>query len=290
MEPQVLLQFLKTENIIIFSGKSYSFTDEEFDAVKSDLPSFWWSDNDIIILFSYFSDGTYFCERQKTIYDYKLGAFVKRVYQFQEPSLEEAKDLFEKFLNLIENIRLNQLKSAKEEVKKKVLEEGKLLLGSLITYRNDLLKKSDFSQMPDVPMSDEDRDLWKKYRQYLRDMTSLDSWILGDFRYIDYPINPYQYLGLYPNREVEYLSTPDQFDNYGTRILKLKLSKILSYISSPEIINEGISPYLNPEELKGLESEPYEKYLEKVNRYLARIDENLKFEVVIVDKGCSDPQ
>lgn len=287
MEQQILLQFLKTENIIITGGINYNLTDQEYDLLKSQLPSFWSSDNDILLLFTYFSDGTYFCERQKTVYDYKLKTSIKRAYQFREASNEQANDLYQKFLNLAETIRIKQLQEVKDNIKEKILEESKLLLGTLVNYRNDLLKASDFSQFPDVPMDEKDRDLWKKYRQYLRDMPSSDAWLLGDIRYVNYPINPYQYINSYPNRNVEYLSTSDQFDNYGIRTLKLKLTKILAYLALPNISGDGPGPYLNKEDLKDLDKMPYEEFLQKVNKYLGRIDENLKFEVKLVDAGCT---
>ena len=287
-EQQALLHFLKSENTIIFSGKPYSFKEEEWDAVKDDLPKFWHQENDVLLLFSYYNDGSYFCEREKTVYDYKFKTYIKRAYSFCEPSEEDAKNLYEKFVILIENIRLRQLQEAKDEVKQIVLKEGKMMLGSLITYRNDLLKRSDFSQFPDVPMEEKTREMWKNHRQYLRDMTLSDEWILGDFRYINFPLSPYEYEALPLDKQVEYLTIPEHFDNYGQKILKLRLAKVLQYISSPILVSDSDQPlFFSTEELKSLNTLPYEEYLDKVNKYLARIDENLKFEVVIVDKGCA---
>jgi hypothetical protein len=39
--------------------------------------------------------------------------------------------------------------------------------------RNILLKESDWTQMPDVQISDNDRRLWREYRQKLRDLVAL---------------------------------------------------------------------------------------------------------------------
>ena len=36
--------------------------------------------------------------------------------------------------------------------------------------RDTLLKESDFSQMNDAPLSDEEKEVWKNYRQALRDL------------------------------------------------------------------------------------------------------------------------
>ena len=40
----------------------------------------------------------------------------------------------------------------------------------LKAQRDTLLKESDFSQMNDAPLSDEEKEVWKNYRQALRDL------------------------------------------------------------------------------------------------------------------------
>ena len=39
------------------------------------------------------------------------------------------------------------------------------------TKRNSLLAESDWTQLPDTPLSPEDKSLWVSYRQSLRDVT-----------------------------------------------------------------------------------------------------------------------
>ena len=56
------------------------------------------------------------------------------------------------------------------------------------TTRNKLLTDSDWTQMNDSPLSNEDKTAWATYRQELRDMSDLASWpnIADD----DWPIAP----------------------------------------------------------------------------------------------------
>jgi hypothetical protein len=42
--------------------------------------------------------------------------------------------------------------------------------------RNQLLSDSDWTQMPDSPLTDEAKALWLTYRTSLRDITSTDDW------------------------------------------------------------------------------------------------------------------
>jgi len=54
--------------------------------------------------------------------------------------------------------------------------------------RNELLADSDWTQMNDSPLSNEDKTAWATYRQELRDMSDLASWpnISDD----DWPVSP----------------------------------------------------------------------------------------------------
>lgn len=45
--------------------------------------------------------------------------------------------------------------------------------GGIVTERNKLLFESDWTQMPDSPLSEAKKDEWKIYRQTLRDITKL---------------------------------------------------------------------------------------------------------------------
>ena len=54
--------------------------------------------------------------------------------------------------------------------------------------RNDLLADSDWTQMNDSPLTNEDKTAWATYRQELRDISDLDAWPnLGDD---DWPVAP----------------------------------------------------------------------------------------------------
>ena len=46
------------------------------------------------------------------------------------------------------------------------------------TRRNECLYCSDWTQLPDVPLNDEQRDAWRVYRQQLRDLPNLPEWPL----------------------------------------------------------------------------------------------------------------
>jgi len=56
------------------------------------------------------------------------------------------------------------------------------------TTRNKLLTDSDWTQMNDSPLSNEDKTAWATYRQELRDLSDLDAWPNLDDD--DWPVAP----------------------------------------------------------------------------------------------------
>lgn len=46
-----------------------------------------------------------------------------------------------------------------------------LLWNGIREYRSYLLQKSDWTQLPDAPLTEEQKTLWATYRQELRDIT-----------------------------------------------------------------------------------------------------------------------
>lgn len=54
--------------------------------------------------------------------------------------------------------------------------------------RNQLLTDSDWTQMPDSPLTDEAKALWVTYRTALRDLTAHENW--PNLKDADWPTKP----------------------------------------------------------------------------------------------------
>ena len=286
-KPSPLLQFLPSDKSIYFKGKSYKLTDDQLDLVIQKTPPLWWGANDVVIFFTYYDDGSYFCERKRDVYDFKNKITTQRVYEFIEPSEEEAKICVDIFIEILESIRLEQLRNSKQEVKEKVLEEGKVLLTSLLTYRTKALKDSDWTQLPDVSLSDYEKGLWKKFRQTLRDITEDFNWYTNNFFLVDFPITPHEYIE-YHDKEIEYLSIKSHWNNYGANIIKMKLARLMTYLADPQTdhgLGAGEGEWFPGEDLQKLKHTPYEDFVGKINKLLGRIDPDLTYEIVPV-AGC----
>lgn len=54
--------------------------------------------------------------------------------------------------------------------------------------RNKRLSRTDWTQMPDAPFSEEQKAEWRLYRQALRDLTSHKNW--PNLQDVDWPVKP----------------------------------------------------------------------------------------------------
>lgn len=66
--------------------------------------------------------------------------------------------------------------------------EEELALANMRHRRDALLAASDWTQMPDSPLSDEQRAAWATYRQALRDFPS--TWVPSEIAEFPEPPNP----------------------------------------------------------------------------------------------------
>ena len=85
-------------------------------------------------------------------------------------------------------IPFTQDEIAAAEIEKIEDEKREAALRLQLTYaeRNKLLADSDWTQLPDVPLTDEQKTAWQTYRQALRDITSAPGWPDA----IEWPVPP----------------------------------------------------------------------------------------------------
>lgn len=88
------------------------------------------------------------------------------------PNYQDPKVYLEKLILEEENEKLaDQRLKILENLKQYSIEERLQVFLQEIRYkRNELLLKSDFSQLPDAPLTSEQKKQYREYRQYLRDL------------------------------------------------------------------------------------------------------------------------
>ena len=178
-----------------------------------------------------YSDYTFLCQKRKLKYDFKTESSYWVTYEYKECNVADLVELCDK----LEAIVTIQKEVEKNDVLTQVRE-----LNSLDFYYdakwykkkdeiNKMLLFSDWRVLPDAPQKFEgEKDLWIIWRQKLREILPSNPRETFEsnfemFKFITtlkYPIDPSVYLDKYPERDVEYLSTDDQYDKYDFVVSK----------------------------------------------------------------------
>lgn len=275
MADLLLLQFLSTEDIIYFNfgnrGSSVKLAPEDYPILWERLGSKWHNENDKLILFEYYQDGRFSIERQKTVFDYRTRSETKKYYVYTEVTSEEVIAAYNIFVDFFEEVRIKDLQRAKEKIMLELREARTIFRQNVVVMRNDLLIKSDWTQMPDLTFKREgEKDLWIKYRQYLRDMSDLPDWE-GNVMRIEFPITPSEYYEIDPEGTVEYLSDSSHFENKATIAAKLKLIRFMEKLGLPSLITDAETNDID-----------YEKAKVALEKALTKIDEAFEFPALTV--------
>lgn len=266
-----------------YNGILVPFSEESLNQFIPQIPVKWWTDKDRICAFTYYSDGSYYCERRKKYFDFSYNQELERTYVFDSESDEEAAKLNTIFLKFFRDCRLIQLREQKDSIRKALEQEFDFVHIQFRNLRDRLLTGSDWTQLSDVSanMEVEKRLQWEKYRQYLRDMPQSDAWKTGDYTKIVFPLSPEEFDLKFPGEE--YMSMPQHFQNQVTlharemayRIIKtLALPKINDGVDTEKIINE-----LNP---NSIDTDAIDQLLNMVNGELNEIDTSLKIQLKVV--------
>ena len=265
--PKIQLNAL--DGSLWYKNRVEKLTEEELAAVKESAGEFWWTDNDQITLLTVNFDGSYVCERRKRVWSYRNGTYTFTNYKFVEPSEAQVLELSNKLLKKFEDLRIGRLKAEADKLSGVLASEYNGLISNFKSMRNRMLIDTDWSQLADAPLSDDDKALYRAFRQYLRDMPEDPAWLSNDVFQIDFPITPKVYLQRDPNREVEYLSVPAHFENQASLRAKYNLARVYRHLGLPGL-------HISDEEW---ETAGYEVLTANLNKYLAKINQDLEFKI-----------
>jgi hypothetical protein len=269
-----VFQIIVQSGQMIYKNKLINFSREQFDEFAKTLPTEWWHNKDQIVYFTYYDDGSYFCEREKFFYDYSLKTETSKVYEFNVLSKESANELFLRFCDFFEEIRIGELKAQREVIREEIKQRFDYLSIQFRTIRDNLLKSSDWTQSADIiaNMDPYEASLWVIYRQYLRDMPNSDAWQNKRYIDIEFPSDPKEFLKKFPKEE--YLSSKQHFVNEITIVSKTAFYEMVKTLTLPAICSK--IEKLNYNEL---DFEAFNVLLDMTNEKLATIDPTLKIEI-----------
>lgn len=197
------------------------------DRLLNAIPDEWSNDKDFILLFSIYDNGEHTLYKQKYKYDFASNTAKPVKYEYTDFTLEEATELFNILKSLL-FIKQVSLEDEKVSAISEIINNPEYLdfrYQQQIEERDNLLRSSDYRILDDYPeLFDGEKQLWIKWREEVRKVAipreefedSLD-WIIHIESY-KWPEDPLIYHGKYPNHDVEYLSTEDQYSQQPTLI------------------------------------------------------------------------
>jgi hypothetical protein len=228
--------------------------------ILTNIPSELSDDKDKIILFGIYDDGSYIMFKEKMKYDFATQQAKWIKYEVTDVTTKEAKEIF----NVLKSAVFVQQVSDVEERNSAVLEiltkqeYIDKLYNDTIIKRDDLLRTSDYRVLPDYPeIFSGEKELWIKWRDELRNCVKLSETFDNELDYLIYaqefkwPIDPLVYYSKYPNNEVDYLSTEDQYSAVPEKVST----------GVQEIIRKNSIAIINQQKLRNEQGIPVEKQI-----------------------------
>lgn len=282
-EDNIKLQYILKERRIYYNTTSYVIPSAVHRDFFEDLGPSWSNPEDEMIAFSYYESGHYVMEKKRIFYDWKLKMSKTMVYEVSEISEADLEMLVKKFTELYDFCRITHLQNTKDELKLQMENEFGMISYNLLDLRRRLLSSTDWTQVLDSPLEEKVKLRYQKYRQELRDITSLPEWNAEEYLKVEFPISPTDYLKKYPNEEVEYLSTEDQYIAEVVVRLKAKLLKFAGYLGlSGEALGFDVD-YFNDNDNMSLED-----IRARVDHILRKIDPTLEITIKSSSSSCDE--
>jgi len=164
---------------IVYRNNVILLSESQYLDLLSRLPSEYNSDVDKLLKFDVVKkdDGSvaYDITMEKYVFDFKYRLNKWKTYKKTNYTTEEADQLYSIIIGLYNEILISNSSDFYDEIMSKI-QYYPLTALSMKRMRDELLKDSDLYMIPDYPISDEDREKWRIYRQELRDLTEQEGW------------------------------------------------------------------------------------------------------------------
>ena len=191
----------------------------------------WDTDKDKMLLYQYNANGSYIIKRRKYVKDFTTNTFKWQDYEMETVDSTALTALQDKLKEGFFNIDSVEDIEYQDELARMYAKQGTVSRQTIRIARDFLLDETDWVFVEDSPISADDKELYKKYRTELRDITKTPEFAT-DVTLIKFPISPmmYQKVFLPKNSGVAYLSTTSQFLELGAHYLKAFRDKIAHYL------------------------------------------------------------
>jgi Phage tail assembly chaperone protein len=234
--PNLVLQLSIVDRGIVYRGMLKVVPDQYWEnEVRPKLYPMWDTEKDRLTQFTWYDNNTYHCVRRKYIKNFKTNEYEWKDYEMQQTDIDAAIQLYnflkETFLN-IEQITNDEFQEEMGRIYGEIESETWM---SVRLARNFLLQETDYVfSCSDVEISDEKKEIYKKYRQALRDLPQH----FGDVapKKVKFPLSPEAYeIYKKDNPGEEYLETKEQWIALSSFFYTTFRDKMVRYLSVRDV-------------------------------------------------------
>lgn len=194
----------------------------------------WDSDRDKLETFVHYKDGTSLVmknkyQRNQKTNEYKWVSYEMNLSGFPQ---NELKQLYEEILEKYVEFRDIQEYNLESALRSQYMKDNIVNWNKILMIRKFLLLDSDWTMLPDSPITDDEKEQWKLYRQKLRDIPEDQYGVPSNQVY--FPITPLKYKK--QSEEMEspptYLSdSANHFFTMNQSVYTKYSERILTYLS-----------------------------------------------------------
>ena len=216
-----LLQVNAITKVIQYQGIEKTIPDSYWtsDIVPAIYPT-WDADKDKLVLFAWYDNNSYMCQRRKYVMNFKTNAFEWKDYEMEQVDDGSGQTLYNKFKDtffLVDSLATVEYQNEFAKIYAATAATSWL---TVRLSRNFLLDETDWVFVEDSGVSADDKELYKTYRKKLRDLPADAN--TTDAAAVKFPINPQYFKDIYlkKNASATYLGDDGQFvklsEHYGT--------------------------------------------------------------------------
>lgn len=169
--PQKVMEVNCQAKTINYLGESFTIENWLWDDVLAKITPYWTTDRDVLQFFYYYDTGYFYLQKRKYVLDFVSKEYVWKNYEWREDPENKLDELLETFKEVWfqTKTRLLEYKQSKQRTDSLLNVEYNWKYVRFV--RSYLLQQSDWVFTGDSQVSEEDKEKWLKYRQYLRDVT-----------------------------------------------------------------------------------------------------------------------
>ena len=216
-----LLQVNAITKVIQYQGIEKTIPDSYWtsDIVPAIYPT-WDADKDKLVLFAWYDNNSYMCQRRKYVMNFKTNAFEWKDYEMEQSDDGSGQTLYNKFKDTFFLVDSLATVEYQNEFAKIYAATAATRWLTVRLSRNFLLDETDWVFVEDSGVSADDKELYKTYRKKLRDLPADAN--TTDAAAVKFPINPQYFKDIYlkKNASATYLGDDGQFvklsEHYGT--------------------------------------------------------------------------